>query len=450
VVVAGRHAAVVALVGLLGAAGASSRAVATAAPVRATLSGAGDVVRVDLAARHQVMQGFGSTVRVWSDPHLSNNPQTVVPPAAQAEILKAIYRRLGLTRSRQYLDQQITPGPAGPYNFSAKLGADQVAYVKQAKAYGLATFFPAPVYLEDWMKADDPAGYVAYAMTILRYWRAQGVQVPFFSPVNEPQVSHNFPPQWMHDVVLLLGRQLRTAGFETKLVIPDDENPIDAYRRADAVLSDPAARQYVGAVAYHIYRIGGPSDWERLKALAARYRLPVWMTEYWSADYGTWQGALNWAQTMNDLITTGGVSAVDYLWGFFGDWLPPGGSLVSIAFDHGVYRSLSYTPLYWAVGQYSRFVRPGYVRVDTSSSRSGAVVSAYTFRERLVIVAINRGSGPARTRFIVTSRQLSRITAIRSSRAEAWATLPAIRAVGSGFAAILAPQSITTFVTQTR
>ena len=197
-------------------------------------------VTINLRAPRQVMQGFGSTVRVWSDPHLSRSPQTIVPAAAQAQILTAVYRRLGLTRSRQFLDPGIAPGPAGPYNFSAppKLGADQVAYVKQARVYGLTTFFPAPVYLEDWMKPDDPASYVTYAMTILRYWRSQGLKVPFFSPINEPQVSHDFPPQWMHDVVLMLGRQLRAAGFRTKLVVPDDENPIDAYPRAEAVLGD--------------------------------------------------------------------------------------------------------------------------------------------------------------------------------------------------------------------
>ena len=32
---------------------------------------------------------------------------------------------------------------------------------------------------------------------------------------------------------------MRAAGLKTKLVIPDDENPADAYRRASAVLQDP-------------------------------------------------------------------------------------------------------------------------------------------------------------------------------------------------------------------
>jgi glucuronoarabinoxylan endo-1,4-beta-xylanase len=406
-----------------------------------------DVVRVDLKAKKQVMQGFGSTVRVWSDPHLSKYPQTVVPPAAQAKILTAIYRRLGLTRSRQFLDAGIAPGPGGPYKFTGKLGRDQVAYVKQAKSYGLRTFLPAPVYLEDWMRADDPAGYVTYAMTILRYWRSQGVTVPFYSPINEPQVSHDFPPRWLHDVVVMLGRRLRAEGFKTKLVIPDDENPIDAYRRAQAVLSDPAARQYVGAVAYHIYRIGGPGDRLRLKALAARYRLPLWMTEYWSSSYGNWTGALSWAQTVHELIADDGVSAVDYLWAFFGDWVGPGGAMIEIRFDNGVYRSFATTPVYWVTGQFSRFVRPGYVRVAATPADGSAFVSAYTRPKRLVVVAINPHGQTTPIRVALTGGRLDRrVSAVRSSATEHWAPLPPTRANRTAFAATLAPNSITTFV----
>jgi O-glycosyl hydrolase len=47
-------------------------------------------------------------------------------------------------------------------------------------------------------------------------------------------------------------------GFRTKLVIPDDENPVDAYERAVAVLEDPVARQYVGGLTAHVYGAGGP------------------------------------------------------------------------------------------------------------------------------------------------------------------------------------------------
>ena len=212
-------------------------------------------MRVDLRQKLQVMQGFGTSERVWTDAHLSDQaPKSVVPPSAQAAILTALYKQLGLTRVRVVLDPGLQPSRGGPFNFSGKHGVDHLAFVRQAETYGLKTFFPGPVYLENWMTPSDVSGYVNYAMTILRYWRSNGLEPPYYAPLNEPQIARNFPPSWMHDVVVQLGRELRAEGFKTKLVVPDDQNPVDAYRRAAAVLADPEARQYVGALASHIYR----------------------------------------------------------------------------------------------------------------------------------------------------------------------------------------------------
>src|SRR5581483_8602114 len=119
-------------------------------------------VVVNLKSKQQVIQGFGNSERVWIDPHLSRSPNTNVPPAAQAEILTALYRRLGLTRVRDVLDEGIELQRGGPFNFSGKLTDAHVAFVKQAQKYGLRTFFPGPVYLEEWMQPDDPSGYVDY------------------------------------------------------------------------------------------------------------------------------------------------------------------------------------------------------------------------------------------------------------------------------------------------
>ena len=405
-------------------------------------------MRVDLAAKRQVMQGFGSSVRVWSDPHLSKSPKTVVPQKAQDEILTALYRRLGLTRSRQSLDGGIEEAQGGPFDFAGKLGEAQVAYVQQAKRYGLRTFFPAPVYAESWMSGDDVDGYVGYAMGILRYWRSKGVDPPLYSVLNEPQITGDFPPQWMHDVTLRLGRRMRAAGFKTKLVIPDDENPGDAYRRAVAVLQDPEARSYVGAIAYHVYR--DYSDIGEMRALAEKYGLPLWMTEYQNDSYLDWSSAFPWAVRVNDLITNGGVSAVDYLWGFFGSWVRSD-TMISIDFEDGVYRSFSYTPIYWITGQFSRFVRPGYRRVVTTSASDTILSSAYRGADKAVVILINPSGQSATSRVVVAHGRLrGPVTAVRSSATERWRVLPRVALKGSAFSATLPPLSVTTYVARLR
>jgi O-glycosyl hydrolase len=403
------------------------------------------VVRVNLRATRQLIQGFGSSAYTWGDPHLSNSPQTIVPQSAQQMILTLVFRKLGLTRVRPVLGP-VTEPVKGTFQFAGRGGDWQIALVKQEKQYGLRLFFPDPVYLEPWMTEKDPEDAVQWAVVMLKHWRDAGVLPPYYSVLNEPQVAKNFSPSWLVQVVRSLGAQLRASGIKTKLVIPDDENPIDAYRRAAAVLADPQARQYVGAIAYHIYRIGGLDDLVRMRDLARQYRLPLWMTEFNSPNYVSWHGSFDWAVRMHTLLTLGGVNAIDYLWAFFGSWTRPA-TMISLNFDNGVYRSYTLTPVYWITGQYSRFVKPGYHRVEATPETGSVLASAYRGRRRVVIVALNPGGSTQTAQFSVTGgRFRGPVAAVRSSESETWHTLPSIPLKGRQFTAVLPPQSITTFV----
>jgi O-glycosyl hydrolase len=402
---------------------------------------------VNLGANRQVIQGFGSSSRSWSDPHLANAPTVNVPASAQAEILTALYRSLGLTMDRVILDSGVEAQSGAPLNFAGKVDA-QIAFAKQAQRFGLKTFFPAPDYLEPWMQPSDPGAMVNWAMSMLQHWRTLGVTPPYYSIINEPQVARNFPPQWLHDVVVQLGQRMRAAGLKTKLVIPDDENPIDAYRRARAVLDDPQARQYVGAVAFHIYRIGAPADWVPLRQLASRYGLPLWMTEYWNASYASYSGALSWATTMHQLLTIGGVNSIDYIFGFFGDWASgASGAPISIRFNNGAFVSWSKTPIYNFIGQYSKYVRPGYRRVDASSDDPGVLVSAYKGPKRVVVVAINTASDarPLKLR-IIGGKIAAKLAVVQTTSSAGLAPSAPIRTRSGTVSTTLPPQSVTTFV----
>ena len=101
--------------------------------------------------------------------------------------------------------------------------------------------------------------------------------------------------------------------------------------------------------------------------------------------------ALDWAVRMHTLMVNGRVSAVDYLWGFFGSWQRPA-TLVSLDFDAGVYRGMSLTPVYWLTGQWSRYVRPGYRRVAATPAASGILTSAFTGAGKVVVVSVNPGT----------------------------------------------------------
>jgi O-glycosyl hydrolase len=406
-------------------------------------------VTVDLRATRQTVDGFGSSERVWADPHLSNAPVTNVPLSGQAAILDALYRDLGLTRVRPVLDQGVQPKRGADFSFGGKLGDAHVDFVRQAARHGLRTFFPGPVYVEPWITEADVDAYVDWAMAMLRRWRSLGAEPPYYAPQNEPFVNGNFSPGWLKEVVVRLGTRLRREGFRTKLVVPDDVNPEQAYRRAEPILADPEARQYVGAVAFHLYG-GEPAEWSRLHALASRYGLPLWMTEWNRKQFGSWPDAFEWAETMHRLLTTGGVSAIDYIWGFFGDWVG-GETMIAIRFEDGVYRGFVRTPVYWITGQWSRFVRPGYRRVATSSGGGGIDVTAFIGSRRLVVVALNTAESARQARFVVRGgRQLRGRVAYRTSSADSWRPLRSPAVKRNTFAARLEPRSVTTFVLERR
>ena len=337
-----------------------------------------DVI-VDVGSKRQVMQGFGSSERVWSTHTSRTIPRPSSPKARSVSILRSLYGRLGLTRVRPVLDQGTQKQRGGSFEFQGKLGDAHIAYVKQARRFGLTTFFPRHVYLEPWIREQDAAAYADWAMAVLRRWRAAGLEPPFYAPQNEPQVNENFSPDFLRRVVDRTREPDAAAGSgQTFRSVPDSRTSRSTPTAAPPRFS-PTPRHVNMSAPLRTTSIGSVtrSDIERMGQLAARYGLPEWMTEYTNPQYDAWPAALDWAVRMHTLMVNGRVSAVDYLWGFFGSWQRPA-TLVSLDFDAGVYRGMSLTPVYWLTGQWSRYVRPGYRRVVATPAASGILTSAFT------------------------------------------------------------------------
>ncbi|HEU4719862.1 MAG TPA: hypothetical protein VFS59_00755 [Gemmatimonadaceae bacterium] len=431
----------------------------------ASLPAGSEQISVNTERRFQVIDGFGTTMRVWDDPHVTETfdsrtgrAAVVVPPAEQAKILAALYTELGLTRVRY---NPRDPAPRGVvsgiepvndnadpnvtdltrFDFSWKYNDAHIAFVKAAQPYGLKVWFASPLTLETWMTESNPQEYVEWAMAILRRWREQGVEMPFYSIANEPaaQSSGAMSPQYILATTKLLGAKLKAEGFKTRIVIPDDITPNDAYDRAVVVLADPEARQYVGAIAYHLY--SGLAAREKLKALGEQYSIPVWMTEYALAT------PFEWANIIHDEIADYGASAVDMQWGFFGQWESTNSHLITILNNGAAFLGWRRTKSFFTTGQYSRFVRPGAQRVEVSSV-SGVKVTAYKQGDEIVLVAITPpGSTPKNVSFALGGGPCTaQVTMVRTSDTEDWATLPATQVAGRRFQATLTPGSVTTFV----
>jgi glucuronoarabinoxylan endo-1,4-beta-xylanase len=99
-----------------------------------------------------------------------------------------------------------------------------------------------------------------------------------------------------------------------------------------------------------------------------------------------------------------------------------------------------WTKRLWVLGNYARFVRPGYMRVSTSGTvPSGVLVTAYQNPAdgTVVVVAINSNTA---------ATPLSLYVSWVTSATDSLASKSAITVSNARFSATLDPQSVTTFV----
>ncbi|MES2304415.1 MAG: glycoside hydrolase family 30 beta sandwich domain-containing protein [Gemmatimonadota bacterium] len=420
-------------------------------------------VVVNSQSRRQTIDGFGTTIRLFDDPHLTNTfdqatqrGAVLVPAADQARILAALYTDLHLTRMRYATDPgvEIANDNSDPavtdlsrFDFRWKRLDGHVEYVKAARPFGLNTWFGAPIGGEAWMSHSDPAEYVEWAMAIIRRWRDQGAALPYWSIFNEPGYGNGLSPEFIREAVKRLGAKLAVEGIPTRLVIPDDADPGVALPRAQAVLGDPVARQYVAAIATHLYTgFGTPSQpstgsLAELSALAKQYNLPLWMTEWYNPDW------FIWVRTMHSMLGDYNVSAVDYMWGFLGQWENNGSQLITVNSTGPLYSGFVKNKQYWAMGQYSRFVLPGSVRVDATSSDPAVLVTAYLVGNRIVVVALNTGAAEKSVQVTLGAGApcVLQMTAERTTSFETARVLDPVTLTGPGFTTTLPAGSITTF-----
>jgi O-glycosyl hydrolase len=115
--------------------------------------------------------------------------------------------------------------------------------------------------------------------------------------------------------------------------------------------------------------------------------------------------------------------------------------------DHDT-QELLLSKKYYAYGQFSRYIRPGYTLVDSSDFTVAAVNPV---DKSAVIVAINTNSDDLKWEFDLSKFDVGTesITAIRTSADEDWADVTdcvGISLDGSKFTALVKGSSITTFV----
>ena len=273
-------------------------------------------------------------------------------------------------------------------------------------------------YPPDWMLFDvnknqdvNPKYFDALALYYLRYlqdYEKQGVFIDYLSQFNEPGIYTKIPYRKIRDllknhVAPLLARH----GCRTKLMPSETPTRSEALKRFPIVLDDPEARKHVAVVPYHGYDF---NDRTSIAQLHRRYPdFPLWMTEicrvYQVGTPGTappfrydFEDGDFWGnQIATDLES--GASAWIY-WNLIldekgGPWAvspihhnPDPNVQHPVVFINRKTKEVTYTGCYYYLAHFSKFVRPGAVRVGIAGSQEGVRCLAFRTPEKGFVVQL--------------------------------------------------------------
>jgi glucuronoarabinoxylan endo-1,4-beta-xylanase len=152
--------------------------------------------------------------------------------------------------------------------------------------------------------------------------------------------------------------------------------------------------------------------------------------------------AISIAEEIHNSMTVGYYNAYVYWW----IWNNPADNI-----NYGLINSStsSPAPTYWGygIGQFSKFIQPGYVRVSATASPAPDVyVSAYSGNGKDVIVVINAGTSTPLA-FTLKNTSVTSMTPYQTTSGGGLAQQTAISVSNGQFTYTLPAQSITTLVT---
>ncbi|AOZ90745.1 glucuronoxylanase [Bacillus xiamenensis] len=283
------------------------------------------------------------------------------------------------------------------------------------------------------LKYDQYAAYAQHLNDFVTYMKNNGVNLYGISVQNEPDYAHDWT-WWTPQEILRFMRE-NAGSINARVIAPESFQYLKNI--SDPILNDPQALRNMDILGAHLYGTQiSQLPYPLFKQKGAGKEL--WMTEVYypnsnsnSAD--RWPEALGVSEHIHHSLVEGDFQA--YVWWYIRRSYGP-------MKEDGMISKRGYN-----MAHFSKFVRPGYVRIDaTKSPESNVFVSAYKGNNQVVIVAINKNNAGVNQHFVVQNGSVSQASRWVTSASSNLQPGTDITISGNQFWAHLPAQSVTTFV----
>jgi glucuronoarabinoxylan endo-1,4-beta-xylanase len=283
------------------------------------------------------------------------------------------------------------------------------------------------------IKKSSYADYAKHLNDFVQFMKQNGVDLYAISVQNEPDYAHDWT--WWTSAEIIDFLINHAPSIDCRIMAPESFQ----YRKdlSDPILNNAEALANMDILGVHMY--GTPPNqyaYPLFKQKGAGKEL--WMTEVYypnsDTDADVWPQALDVADHIHRNLADAEFQA--YVWWYIRRSYGP------IKEDGNISKRG------YMMAHFSKFIRPGYIRVDaTKTPNTDVFVSAYKGDGKVVIVAVNKQASNVNQNFLISGNaSIEKIENWQTSQNENLAKKADIAVTEGRFTANLPAKSVTTFV----
>ena len=271
------------------------------------------------------------------------------------------------------------------------------------------------------LKPEYYQAWANYFVKFIQAYEKEGVPIWGISVQNEPMAKQRwesciYSAEQERDFLKNnLGPTLEKAGLGTKKIIVWDHNRDLMFQRAATIFDDPQAAKYAWGMGFHWYEnwSGGQQMYENVKKVHEAYPTKNLIftegcAEAFNAEkYQFWSNGEKYGTSMIHDFNNGTVAWTD--WNILLDEQGGPNHVCNFCFApiHANTKTdeLIYTPSYFYIGHFSKFIQPNAKRISSVASRSQLLTTSFQNPDNSLVTVVMNSSDAAVSYYLYVKDQ---------------------------------------------